>query len=136
MSTASPPSAAPVRRCCRAICRSPVKATFRDLVPPPAPATLTPLIETKAVRLIWAAVEAPDLAGYRLYRTEGVGHGTRHQGDRHDSARGGRSVTATDYVDARVDLGIAYRYAVTAVDKTGNESARVWTDWVVAPKTP
>src|SRR5688500_16469380 len=53
----------------------PVKTTFRDLVPPPAPASLTTLIETKAVRLIWPAVEAADLAGYKLYRAEGQGHG-------------------------------------------------------------
>jgi fibronectin type 3 domain-containing protein len=114
----------------------PVKATFRDLVPPPAPASLTPLIETKAIRLIWIAVEAADLAGYKLYRSEGVGHGSEVRDVGTIPIEGGQVLTSTDFVDARVDLGIAYRYAVTAIDKSGNESARVWTDWVVAPKTP
>jgi len=114
----------------------PVKATFRDLVPPPAPASLTPLIETKAVRLIWPAVEAADLAGYKLYRSEGQGHGNDIKDAGTIPLEGGQIFTATDFVDARVDLGIAYRYAVTAIDKSGNESARVWTDWVVAPKSP
>ena len=114
----------------------PVKATFRDLIAPPAPASLTPLIETRAVRLIWTAVEATDLAGYRLYRSEGVGHGAEVKNIGTIPIDGGKIFTGTDYVDASVDLGIAYKYAVTAIDKSGNESAQVWTDWVVAPKTP
>src|SRR5438874_1226012 len=32
---------------------SPITATFKDLLPPPAPATLTALVEAKAVRRIW-----------------------------------------------------------------------------------
>ena len=54
---------------------APVRVTFRDLVAPPAPETITPLIEQRAVRLVWDAVDAPDLAVYRLYRSEGVGQG-------------------------------------------------------------
>ncbi len=114
----------------------PVKATFRDLIPPPTPASLTPLIETKAVRLIWPAVEAADLAGYRLYRSEGVGHGNAIKDIGTFPLEGGPILTDTVFVDAKINLGIAYRYAVAAVDKTGNESAKVWTEWVVAPKTP
>jgi hypothetical protein len=45
-------------------------------------------------------------------------------------------LTGTTVSDENADLGIAYKYGVSAVDKNGNESARVWTDWVVAPKTP
>jgi hypothetical protein len=113
---------------------APAKATFRDLVAPPAPASITALLETKLVRLLWEPVEAPDLAGYRLYRTEGAGH---------DKIRELGTVPLTNqlltvamFADEGVDLGIAYRYGVSAVDKNGNESTRVWTDWVVAPKTP
>jgi hypothetical protein len=114
----------------------PAKATFRDLIPPPVPASLTPLIETKAVRLIWPAVEAADLAGYKIYRAEGVGHGANIRDIGTIPIDGGKIFPDPGYLDASVDLGIAYRYAVTAIDKSGNESARVWTDWVVAPKTP
>jgi hypothetical protein len=45
---------------------APARATFRDLVAPPAPTNMTALIETKVVRLIWDPVEAPDLAGYHV----------------------------------------------------------------------
>lgn len=114
---------------------APVRATFKDLVPPPAPATVTPLVETKVVRLIWDAVEAADLAGYKVYRSEGVGHepNVREIGT---IPMNGTPLTNTTFDDPGVDLGIAYRYAVTAVDRTGNESPRTWTRWVVAPKTP
>jgi hypothetical protein len=114
----------------------PAKATFRDLIAPPTPASLTPLIETKAVRLVWPAVEAADLAGYKIYRAEGVGHGTNIRDIGTIPIDGGKVFAETGYLDSSVDLGIAYRYAVTSVDKSGNESAKVWTDWVVAPKTP
>lgn len=114
----------------------PAKATFRDLIPPPVPASLTPLIETKAVRLIWPAVEAADLAGYKIYRSEGVGHGTSIRDAGTIPIDGGKIFPDPGYLDASVDLGIAYRYAVTSIDKTGNESAKIWTDWIVAPKTP
>jgi hypothetical protein len=112
-----------------------VKVNFRDLVAPAAPATLTPLIETRAVRLIWERVDAADLAGYRVYRTEGMGHENqiREIGTVNLFAD---PITTTDYVDRGADPGIAYRYAVTAVDKSGNESSRTWTSWVVVPKTP
>jgi hypothetical protein len=112
------------------------KAAFRDLVPPPVPTSLTPLIETKAVRLVWTPVEAADLAGYKIYRSEGVGHGDAIKDIGTIPIDGGKIFTDTDFADSSVNLGIAYRYAVAAVDKSGNESTKVWTDWVVAPKTP
>jgi len=112
----------------------PVRVTFKDLMPPPAPASLDTLIETNAVRLVWSAVEAPDLAGYRLYRTEGMGQ------ESHIKEIGtiplGPIVTETTFVDARVNPGIAFRYEVAAVDKSGNESARVRSGWIVVPKSP
>jgi hypothetical protein len=114
---------------------APAKVAFRDLVPPPAPATVTPLVEPNAVRLLWDAVEAPDLAGYRVYRMEGTGHGN-------DIREVGTinlvrdPIKETSWVNTPVSLGLAFRYGVTAVDQAGNESAKTWTDWIVAPKTP
>lgn len=113
----------------------PVRATFKDLIAPPAPASMSPLVESNAVRLIWDPVEAADLDGYMLYRGEGVGHG--------DDVREigvvplvEKLVPGTTFIDPKINLGIAYRYAVAARDKSGNESPRVWTRWVVVPKTP
>lgn len=113
----------------------PAKATYKDLIAPPAPAQITPLVETGAVRLIWDAVDAPDLGGYRLYRSESTGHGDQIR-EIGNFPLIPEPTTATDYIDKTPDPGLAYRYAVTAVDKNGNESPRVWTAWVVVPKTP
>lgn len=113
----------------------PATVTFKDLTPPPQPKNVEFLLETKAIRLVWEPVEAPDLAGYRLFRTEGSGHEP-------DIREAGTIplpplvVTTPYYVDARAEAGIAYKYGVASVDKSGNASAPVWTGWVVVPKTP
>lgn len=113
---------------------APVRVTFKDLVPPPATTEVTALIDPKAVRLVWEAVEAADLAGYRLYRSEGAGHVDIKEIGTIPLTN--EIVTATTYVDANPNPGIAFRYAVTSIDKSGNESPRTWTEWVVVPKTP
>ena len=105
---------------------APASATYKDLLPPPAPASVTALVETKSVRLVWDEVQAPDLAGYLIYRTE--------QNTRIKLSPG--PVTAPHFSDISVDPGISYFYTVTAVDKSGNESAGTKTDWVLVPKTP
>ncbi|HEV7486014.1 MAG TPA: hypothetical protein VGQ65_10055 [Thermoanaerobaculia bacterium] len=112
-----------------------VSVTFKDLVPPPPPAGLTALVETAGVRLVWDRVDAPDLAGYKVYRTEGSGiEQLRPIGT--IPLTPVQLVTATNYRDTSVNRGISYYYEVVSVDKTGNESARVKTDWVLVPKTP
>ncbi|MDP9360916.1 MAG: hypothetical protein M3P29_05625 [Acidobacteriota bacterium] len=108
--------------------------TFKDLVPPPPPAGLTALVETGAVRLVWDPVDAADLAGYKVYRTEGTGiEQLRVAGTITLTAQ---LLTATNYRDTAVNRGISYYYEVVSVDKSGNESARAKTDWVLVPKTP
>jgi hypothetical protein len=105
---------------------APVRAMFRDLVPPPAPASVTPLLETKQVRLLWDPVEAPDLEGYFVYRNEG----------RFRLKLTPQPLHGTNFVDISIDIGIGYSYEVTAVDKSGNESASVRSENVLVPKTP
>ncbi len=110
-------------------------ATFKDLVPPAPPAGLTALVETGAVRLVWDPVDAPDLAGYKIYRTEGTGiEQLRPAGT--IPLNPVQLLTATNYRDTGVNPGISYYYEVVSVDKSGNESARSKTDWVLVPKTP
>jgi hypothetical protein len=109
------------------------RATFKDLLPPPAPAELTALVETKAVRLVWEPVDASDLAGYKLYRSEGSGAALKVVARIPLTPQ---PITATNYRDVNVNVGISYFYEVTAVDKSGNESRPAKTDWVLAPKTP
>ncbi len=114
---------------------APVTAEFKDLLAPPPPTGLTALVETNAVRLVWDAVDASDLAGYRIYRTEGTGE--------KELKIAGRiplvfqpPITQTNYTDTHVEHGISYFYEVSSVDKSGNESKTVKTDWVLVPKTP
>ncbi|MEA2236391.1 MAG: hypothetical protein QOC81_1115 [Thermoanaerobaculia bacterium] len=109
-------------------------ATFKDLVPPSPPATLTALVETGAVRLVWDSVDAPDLAGYKIYRTEGTGIEVLRVAGTIPLTP--QAITVTNYRDTTVNHGISYYYEVVSVDKSGNESARAKTDWVLVPKTP
>jgi hypothetical protein len=100
--------------------------TFKDLVPPPAPASLTALLETKVVRMIWDPVVADDLQGYLIYRTQGPYKLKLTPGP----------AKQTFFGDESIELGIAYVYSVTAVDKSGNESEPTKSVTVVVPKTP
>jgi hypothetical protein len=112
-----------------------VSVTFKDLVPPPPPTGLTALVETAGVRLVWDPVDAPDMAGYKVYRTEGSGiEQLRPIGT--IPLTPVQLLTATNYRDTGVSRGISYYYEVVSVDKSGNESARAKTDWVLVPKTP
>ena len=113
---------------------APATAEFKDLVPPPAPTGLTALVETKAIRLIWDPVQAPDFAGYRLYRTEGTGLQELKVVGRIPLTTA--PITETHFTDNGAQPGISYFYEVTSVDKSGNESKAAKTDWVLVPKTP
>jgi hypothetical protein len=114
---------------------APAAAEFKDLVPPPTPTGLTALVETSAVRIVWDPVQAPDLAGYRVYRTEGIGiENPKISGTIPLTPYG--PIMQTHLVDPGLEHGIAYYFEVSAVDKSGNESKRARTDWVVVPKNP
>ncbi len=107
--------------------------TFKDLLPPPVPTGLTALVETDAVRLVWDPVVASDLAGYKIYRTEGTGIEQLKVVGRIPLTPA--FITETNFRDTGVDHGISYFYEVTSIDKSGNESAPAKTDWVLVPKT-
>jgi hypothetical protein len=106
---------------------APATATFKDLVPPPPPASVTALVETKVVRLVWDPVDVPDLAGYNIYRTEKAGR---------VKFTYGLPIKQTHFGDESLQPGIEYFYSVTAVDKSGNESAETKSQTVMVPKTP
>jgi len=110
------------------------KTTFKDLLPPPTPATINALVEPKAVNLVWDAVEAPDLAGYKIYRTEGTG--LEQLKPVATIALTPKPIAVLTFRDTTINNGISYFYEVASVDKSGNESKRAKTDWVLAPKTP
>ena len=105
---------------------TPVSVTFKDLVAPAPPASVTALVETRVVRLIWDPVDAPDLNGYNVYRTEGTIRIKLTPLPTRDAHFG----------DESLDTGIQYFYSVTSVDKNGNESAPTNSDPILVPKTP
>lgn len=82
----------------------------RDVFPPAPPEALLVLAEERDNRLVWNPVLASDLAGYRVYRRT-AGRGWEKVGD----------VTAPTFVDAGAPAGT--EYAVSAYDRSGNESA-------------
>jgi hypothetical protein len=94
--------------------RSPeVEITPEDKFPPLVPAGLAAVVSTGSVELVWEPSAAPDLAGYRIYRAPGAGSFEKLAETRE----------APSYSDAKIEPGKTYRYAVTAFDKVGNESA-------------
>ena len=97
------------------------RSISRDIFPPATPADVraSPIVRSPTnpteVDLSWSINSEPDLAGYRVYRSE-------HQ----DTA--GEVLTpdlllSPSYRDTSVQPGHLYWYRVTSVDRSGNESA-------------
>lgn len=81
-----------------------------DSVPPATPSGVSLTLRDGGLQLAWAQNQEPDLAGYRVYRS--------------DSALTGFSVIApTETPTYRDTLGSLAYYRVSAVDRAGNESA-------------
>ena len=87
---------------------------YKDVYPPPVVSRLDALSEESVVRLVWTSVEAPDLAGYDVYRSEGEG-APRKLND--------KLLTETAFEDVHVAPSTTYRYFIRSVDKNGNASA-------------
>jgi fibronectin type 3 domain-containing protein len=88
---------------------------YVDRYPPPVPEELVAVAEAGRVRLVWRQSEAPDLAGYVVYRKgAATGEFVRLTA---------KPIAPTSYVDTTVASGQAYDYRVTAIDQAGNESA-------------
>jgi hypothetical protein len=94
----------------------------QDVFPPAVPTGLV-AISTEgmngsgpSIDLSWQPDTDPQLVGYAVYRAE---EGTDWQ-----RISKGAPMIAPAFHDASVQAGHRYRYAVTAVDKNGHESAR------------
>lgn len=100
---------------------TPLIVTPRDTFPPAAPQGLVAAVleaslpQNPEVDLSWSLNVEPDLAGYRVYRSEQEGMPgvvlTREL------------LPTPTYRDTSVQPGHRYWYTVTAVDRAGNESA-------------
>jgi hypothetical protein len=91
-----------------------IEITPKDIFPPAVPTGLTAVASTGSIELVWDRNSEPDLAGYRVYRAEGPG-GFQHLADTQE---------APSFSDRKIEPGKKYRYAVSALDKSGNESAK------------
>jgi hypothetical protein len=85
-----------------------------DVFAPASPEGLTAIVTPASIELSWEPVSAADLRGYRVYR--GLGDGPFEPLS--------DQLTAPAYSDRTIRSGQRYRYAVTSVDRAGNESAR------------
>jgi hypothetical protein len=107
-----------------------VQVARRDTFPPAAPSGLVAVPVSAVmnngipeVDLSWSANTEPDLAQYRIYRSDVTGNRPM----RRIGPGGGPTaeiIVAPAYRDVHVEAGQTYTYAVTAVDISGNESRR------------
>jgi hypothetical protein len=80
-----------------------------DTFPPPAPEGLQAVAGADAITLIWTAVDASDLAGYVVLRSEaGADNLLPLFRD---------PIAASTYRDTTAERGVTYTYAVYAVDR-------------------
>jgi fibronectin type 3 domain-containing protein len=94
-----------------------------DVFPPAVPAGLNAIAATKNIELVWDRNTEQDVAGYRLYRAVGDG----------ELQKIADIQEAPSYSDRAVESGKVYRYAVSAVDRLGNESKQSAPVEVAAP---
>ena len=90
-----------------------VGVTPADTFPPAVPAELTAVAGVNSIELSWRPNTEEDLAGYQVYRSVEGSVPERIAGP----------VDAPNFSDRTVEIGKKYSYTITAVDRTGNESA-------------
>jgi hypothetical protein len=88
----------------------------RDTFPPAVPAGLTAVSAPNLITLLWDPNREADLHGYKIWR--------RVSGTETFSTLTPEPLLENTYTDTAVEKGGRYDYAVTAVDRAGNESPR------------
>jgi hypothetical protein len=92
----------------------PVTVLVEDRFAPTVPQKLEAVAGLNTIELSWEASPEPDLAGYRIYRSAAGGA----------LAPLGELSALPSLSDRSVQTGQMYRYAVSSVDRLGNESER------------
>ncbi len=98
----------------------PVMIDAKDVFPPAVPQGLVAVADDQAhaIALSWRPDTAPDLAGYVVYRRD------RTAEMEWERISGQAPVVPPSFEDRNVTVGHQYAYAVSAVDRDGNESTR------------
>jgi hypothetical protein len=91
---------------------SEVEITPKDTFPPAVPTGLRADAAPGSIELAWNRSPEPDLSGYRIYRASGDG----------GFEKLAQVSQIPAYSDRAIQRGTRYRYAVTAFDRSGNES--------------
>ena len=92
----------------------PVNVDAPDTFPPSTPEDITAVPSPQGVEISWRRSPEADVSGYYVYRAPPGGA----------FARLGARVTLPVFTDTTAEHGKSYSYAVSAVDASGNESAR------------
>ncbi len=97
----------------------PLEIALHDVFPPAVPENLLAIVSEipakKYVDLLWAPNLEKDLAGYNVYRREGGTNLTKLNPS---------PITMLSFHDENVVTKHKYFYAISAIDKNGNESAK------------
>lgn len=101
---------------------SAASVTPQDEFPPAVPEGLAGVPGVGAIELIWQRNTEDDFAGYNVYRAAAGGAFEKIAGP----------IDAPAYSDHDIEAGKAYRYTVSALDRTGNESARTMAIEIIA----
>lgn len=102
---------------------APVVITPQDEFAPSVPRNLSAVPGLTTIELAWEQSPEADTAGYQVYKAAPGG----------DLEKKGTPAVAASFSDAAIEAGKTYRYAVSAVDAKGNESARSEPIEVTAP---
>jgi hypothetical protein len=97
--------------------------TPKDIFPPQVPSGLTASAGVGSIELAWSRNAEADFKEYRVFRSEGDGPFTQ-------IAAG---LEAPFYSDHGIESGKHYRYRISALDQTGNESAPSEPVQIIAP---
>ena len=88
--------------------------TPEDKFPPAVPEGLSAVPTPQSIELAWTRNTETDFRGYNIFRSV----------DNTPFAMIAPGIEAPTYSDTKIEAGKKYRYAVSAVDLTGNESKR------------
>ena len=102
---------------------TPVSYTPKDVFPPQPPKGLNFILGGKTIELTWTRNSETDLKGYRVYRGF----------ENNPFERITDTQESTSYSDRNIEPGKHYRYAVAAIDLSGNESKLSEPVMVTAP---
>jgi len=93
-----------------------VEVEARDTFAPAVPAGLKAVPAAGLITLVWDANRENDLAGYRVWR--------RDEGKAEFVLLTPQAIAETVYTDTAVEKNVRHEYAISAMDRSGNESRK------------